>query len=76
MRDGPIVWLRSAAFNLVFYAYTAVAVLAGLPALPFLSERAVRRYARAWMAVVRALLRGIVGLEVELRGSSGSPRDP
>lgn len=76
MRDGPIVWLRSAAFNLVFYAYTAVAVLAGLPALPFLSERAVRRYARAWMAVVRALLRGIVGLEVELRGLERIPEGP
>ena len=76
MHDGPIVWLRSAAFNLAFYVYTAIAVLAGLPALPFLSERAVRRYARAWMVGVRALLRAIVDLEVELRGLERIPPGP
>lgn len=76
MRDGPIVWLRSAAFNLLFYPYTVLAVLAGLPALPFLSPAGVRRYARAWMVGVRALLRATAGLAVELRGLERIPEGP
>ncbi len=76
MHDGPLTWLRSAAFNLLFYGWTALAALAGLIALPFLSEHGVRRYARAWMRVAHALLRSVVGLEVELRGLERIPPGP
>lgn len=76
MRDGPIVWLRSAAFNLVFYLYTAIVVVAGLPALPFLSARATRRYARAWMAGARRILQTVAGLEVALEGLGRIPAGP
>lgn len=76
MRDGPIVWLRSAAFNVLFFAYTAVAAFAGLPALPFLSPHGVRLYARLWMRGVLWLLRRIVGLEVEIRGLDRLPDGP
>lgn len=76
MRDGPIVWLRSAAFNLLFYLYTVLAVLAGLPALPFLSEHGARCYGRAWMRGVLWLLRATTGLVVELRGLERIPEGP
>lgn len=76
MQDGPIVWLRSAAFNLLFYPYTLLVMLAGLPALLFLSERAARRYARAWMRGVRQLLFWTTGLAVELRGLERIPEGP
>lgn len=76
MREGALVWLRSAAFNVLFFGYTAIATLAGLPFLPFLSEHAVRLYARAWMRGVWLLLRGIVGLEVEVRGAERLPPGP
>lgn len=76
VRDEPLVWLRSAAFNLVFYLFTALAVLVGLPALPLLSEHAIRRYARAWMRAVHALLRAFVGLDIELRGLERIPEGP
>ncbi len=76
MRDGPIVWLRSAVFNLLFYPYTLLVMLVGLPALPFLSEHGARRYARAWMQGVRRLLAWTTGLTVELRGLERIPEGP
>lgn len=76
MRDGPIVWLRSAAFNLVFYLYTFVLVLAGLPALPFLSPAATRRYARTWMAGALRILATVAGLEVVFVGLERIPAGP
>jgi 1-acyl-sn-glycerol-3-phosphate acyltransferase len=76
LRGEAIVWLRSAAFNLAFLLFTAVATVAGLPALPLLSAHAVRRYARGWIRGVLALLRGIVGLEVEVRGLERLPEGP
>jgi 1-acyl-sn-glycerol-3-phosphate acyltransferase len=76
VRDGPIVWLRSAVFNLLFYPYTLLVMLVGLPALPFLSEHGARRYARAWMQGVRRLLAWTTGLTVELRGLERIPEGP
>lgn len=76
MREGALLWLRSAAFNVLFFGYTAIATLVGLPFLPFLSEHGVRRYARAWMRGVLALLRATVGLVVEIRGCERIPKGP
>ncbi|MCS6878569.1 MAG: lysophospholipid acyltransferase family protein [Geminicoccaceae bacterium] len=74
MLEEVRTWLRSAIFNALFFSSTALLTLVGAPLLPFLSAHAVRVYARMWMRLVHMLLRGIVGLEVEIRGADRIPK--
>lgn len=76
MRTEFSIWLRSAIFNLLFFSFTAAASVAALPFLPFMSARTVRRYAQSWMRVTHFFLRGVVGLEVEIRGQERIPTGP
>jgi 1-acyl-sn-glycerol-3-phosphate acyltransferase len=64
---GWAVVARSVAFHLAFWPWTAVMVLAVLPVLA-LPRQWTMAHARVWMRGVHALLRGIVGLDYEVRG--------
>jgi 1-acyl-sn-glycerol-3-phosphate acyltransferase len=68
-----VIALRSALFNLVFYAWTA---LLGIVALPMLlaPRAAAMRLGRWWSRTVLALARAIAGIEYELRGAEHLPR--
>lgn len=71
-----VLVLRSLAFQLFFYLWTAVLCLALLPVFLFLSPRAVRATARFWERVTLGALRLVVGLSYEVRGLERLPRGP
>lgn len=66
--------LRSLAFNLCFYAATAVIAIGGLPALA--SRRTVLWIARLWGNTTIWLLRHVAGIRVEFRGLENIPPGP
>ena len=66
-------WLRALAFNIAFFAVTALLGLAGLPLL-LAPRRRVMRFGRFWASCVLALLKAIVGLDGEIRGLEHLPR--
>ena len=67
-------WARALAFNIAFFAWTAICGTAGLPFL--LTPRTVTmRFGRFWAASVLAALKLIVGLGYEVRGLDRIPRD-
>ncbi len=68
--------LKGALFNLGFFGWTILLALAALPAAPFMSARAMRRYARFWMHGIHFLLRHVVGLTHEVRGLENLPAEP
>lgn len=68
--------IRSACFNIAFFGTTIILALAAVPAAPFMSGRAMRRYARFWMRCVQAELRFLVGLGFEVRGLENLPPQP
>jgi 1-acyl-sn-glycerol-3-phosphate acyltransferase len=67
-----MIWLRSLAFNIAFFAAT---ILLGVLALPVLlgPRRWVMRFGRFWDQCVLALLKAIVGLDSEIRGLDKIP---
>ena len=67
--------LRSALFNLVFYAWTALLAIAALPML-LAPRRAVMSLGRWWSRTVLELARLIAGIAYELRGAEHLPRAP
>jgi 1-acyl-sn-glycerol-3-phosphate acyltransferase len=70
-----MILLRSAAFNLAYYLWTAVLGLLLLPALA-LSRRVNMAIARLWARGVLALLATLVGLTYEVRGIEHRPAGP
>jgi 1-acyl-sn-glycerol-3-phosphate acyltransferase len=66
-------WLRALAFNIAFFAVTAMLGVAGLPML-LAPRRSVMSFGRFWARCVLALLRAIVGLDGEIRGAEHLPR--
>lgn len=66
-RPSAIVTLRSLLFNACFWLWTTLMTLAALPWL-LLPPRVMVGHARVWERGVQALLRGIVGLDHEVRG--------
>lgn len=64
--------LRSLAFNLLFYAWTAAIGVLALPLL-FAPRRTVMRFGRFWSAGCLALLRVTVGLDHAVRGRERLP---
>ncbi len=63
-----IAWLRTAAFNLVFYGLSIPIVLAA-PVTAFLfGRRALRKHARAWVIFHRWAARWTVGVRVRIEG--------
>jgi 1-acyl-sn-glycerol-3-phosphate acyltransferase len=70
-----VIAFRSALFNLVFYAWTALLAIAALPML--LAPRpTVMRFGRRWSGSVLALAHAIAGIDYELRGAEHLPRTP
>jgi 1-acyl-sn-glycerol-3-phosphate acyltransferase len=74
-RPGPLLVLRSAAFNAAGLVWTVLLVLAAFVCLP-LPGAAVRAIARLWMTGVQWLLRHVVGLGYEVRGRDNIPPGP
>jgi 1-acyl-sn-glycerol-3-phosphate acyltransferase len=74
-RPGPILVLRSAAFNALGLVWTVLLVLAAFVCLP-LPGAATRAIARRWMAGVQWLLGHVVGLRYEVRGREHIPPGP
>lgn len=64
--------LRSVAFDLSFYLWTALISVLSLPAL-LVSQRATAWISGLWAMVALLLLRLIVGLSYEVRGASNLP---
>ena len=67
--------LRALAFNIAFFAVTALLGVAGVPLL-LMPQRWVMRFGRFWAQCVLALLKAIVGLEGEVRGIEHLPAGP
>jgi len=67
--------LRSAAFNIAFVAVTAVMAVLGFWVL-FLPPAAVLVFARLWARIVVWLLRGLCGVDYEVRGRDNLPDRP
>lgn len=68
--------LRSILFNVVFFVVTALSsIFVGMPAL-LLPRRAAVAATRVWARVVLAALKGIVGLDWELRGDRQALAQP
>jgi 1-acyl-sn-glycerol-3-phosphate acyltransferase len=65
--------LRSVFFDVSFYLWTALISVLGLPALLF-SRRATIWISLLWGLVALLLLRWIVGLSYEVRGSNNLPK--
>jgi 1-acyl-sn-glycerol-3-phosphate acyltransferase len=64
---GPVAFARSLLFNLGFWLWTLLMLLAALPWLA-LPPRWMLAHSRSWMRGVQLLLSRIVGLEYEVRG--------
>jgi 1-acyl-sn-glycerol-3-phosphate acyltransferase len=66
-------WARALAFNVAFFAWTAILGIIGLPLL--LAPRSVTmRFGRFWASNVLGLLKATVGLGHEVRGLDHVPR--
>ncbi len=68
--------VRSLAFNVFMWLWSALLVLLLLPAAPFLSAARIRRYAAFWMRGIHLGLRSIVGLGFRLEGLEHLPDQP
>ena len=67
--------IRSAVFNAFFVAWTALVLLTYWPLRPFPRAYA-RKTIRLWGIGVRAGLKGLVGLDFEIRGRQNIPAEP
>lgn len=67
-----MIWIRSAIFNVAFFAWTFVVVVVAIPILA-MPERAMIAYARFWSWSVLLLLRLICGLSYRVVGREKVP---
>ena len=70
-----MILLRSLAFHLAFYIWTASFAIAGLPLL-LAPRAAMMRFGTAWSRGTLWLVRSCVGLDHELRGGEHLPAGP
>ena len=70
-----MILIRSLAFQLGLYVFTAIAAIAGLPLL-LLPWRYTMAFGAAWAALVLKLLQWCVGLRHEVRGREHLPPGP
>ncbi|MEQ8395309.1 lysophospholipid acyltransferase family protein [Thalassobaculum sp.] len=68
-----MILVRGVLFNLLFFGFTLVLGLAGMPAFLF-GTRPVLAIARFWSRSVLALARVVAGIDVELRGAENLPK--
>ncbi|HEX9465286.1 MAG TPA: lysophospholipid acyltransferase family protein [Alphaproteobacteria bacterium] len=76
VRSGIGLLLRSAAFNVLFFGYTAIELIVIVPALFLPPPRPALWIARTWARLMFALLRIIVGIRWEVRGPVDLLRGP
>ena len=67
-----MIWIRSAVFNFLFFAWTGVVVLVAVPLLA-LPERVMIAYARGWAWSLLFLLKVICGLDYRVVGREKVP---
>ncbi len=67
-----MIIVRSVAFNLAFYLWTTVMVLAYVPGL-WMSHRVTVSGQRRWARHMVWLMRRLAGIEVEIRGGANRP---
>ncbi|HYM04524.1 MAG TPA: lysophospholipid acyltransferase family protein [Stellaceae bacterium] len=70
-----MIALRSLAFNLALYLYTAILAVLGLPVL-LMPRRWAAIFGAAWAASILRILGWTVGLRHEVRGREFLPRGP
>jgi 1-acyl-sn-glycerol-3-phosphate acyltransferase len=70
-----VTFLRSLAFQIGFWSWTALMAFAGLPFL-FGTRRAMMAFGTFWARGTFALLRWIVGLDYAVRGRENLPAGP
>jgi 1-acyl-sn-glycerol-3-phosphate acyltransferase len=67
--------VRSLAFNLALYVFTAVEAILGLPVL-VMSRRAGSRFGSSWAAAILKICAWTIGLTHEVRGRENLPKGP
>jgi 1-acyl-sn-glycerol-3-phosphate acyltransferase len=72
----PMLFLRSLAFNVGWYAVSFVMALVGAPIILLTPQRWVLAYAQAWCRVVIWLARVCCGITHEVRGREHLPAGP
>jgi 1-acyl-sn-glycerol-3-phosphate acyltransferase len=68
-----MIWAKALAFNVAFFAWTAIVGTIGLPFL-IAPRGATMRFGQFWARSILFLLRAIVGLDHEIRGLDHIPR--
>ena len=68
-----MIFVRSTLFNLLFYGFTLLVGVLGLPSF-LLGRRAVQRVSRFWSGTLVAMARVVAGIDVELRGTENLPK--
>lgn len=67
-----MILVRSVVFNILFYGFTLLVGVFGLPSF-LLGQRAVRRVSRFWSGTLVAMARIVAGIDVDLRGTENLP---
>ena len=65
--------MRSLAFNLFFYGFTALTAIVGILLVPIPSATLLRGLLHRWARVVHWGMRAIGGMEIEIRGQEHLP---
>ena len=68
-----MIVVRSTLFNLLFYGFTLLVGVLGLPSF-LLGRRAVQKVSRFWSGTLVAMARVVAGIDVELRGTENLPK--
>ncbi|MFD1331869.1 lysophospholipid acyltransferase family protein [Methylopila musalis] len=73
-RAGGVVFWRTVAFNTLFALQLVIMALGSLPIVLLFPRRHVLGVAKLWCRCNLALLKGVVGLDVEIRGRENIPQ--
>jgi 1-acyl-sn-glycerol-3-phosphate acyltransferase len=68
-----MILVRSLLFNILFYAFTLLVGVFGLPSFLF-GRRAVQKVSRFWSGTLVKMARIVAGIDVELRGTEHLPK--
>jgi len=68
-----MILVRSILFNLLFYSFTLLVGVFGLPSFLF-GRKAVQKVSRFWSGTLVAMARIVAGIDVELRGTEYLPK--
>ncbi len=68
-----MILVRSILFNILFYAFTLLVGVFGLPSFLF-GRKAVQKVSRFWSGTLVAMARVVAGIDVELRGAEYLPK--